>query len=375
MRSFQIINGETFQTNPHFCSMNNARIALVEIGGSHDECILTQVNALKTRKTEIHLICDSKVRERNEYLNAEFKEIYEVNTTGSALGDVRLMRGIIRYLKENRIEKVVFNTAQGGHIRNLALMMPKSIQCYGIIHTIRKFNESFTQKIIHKMIKRYAVLSDDLLKRVKPNSKINVRSFYPIEFPVRKEEKSENGNEIIIGIPGGVENRRKDLAAFSEMISQTPENIRFIFLGNSDFSRSDTQEFIATLEAGNLMKRVELFDHFIPTGEFFTRIQACDFLLPLIHPDTPSADEYIVNQISGSFSLSFGLKIPLLIHEAYQTEDDLQKSAFFYTPEHFCKKLESAIEERPNKIVEIDSVSKWKNAFQHRNFVQFIELI
>ncbi len=355
--------------------MNNARIALVEIGGSHDECILTQVNALKTQEAEIHLICDTKVRERNEYLNAEFKGIFEVNTTGAAIGDVRLMRGIIRYLKENRIEKVVFNTAQGGHVRNLALMMPKSINCYGIIHTIRKFNDSFTQKIIHKMIKRYAVLSDDLLKRVKPNSKINVRSFYPIEFPVEKEKKSGTGDEILIGIPGGVENRRKDLAAFSEMISQTPENVHFIFLGKSDFSLSDAREFIATLEERNLMKRVELFDHFIPTDEFFIRIQACDFLLPLIHPNTPSADEYIVNQISGSFSLSFGLKIPLLIHEAYQDEDDLQKSAFFYTVENFNKTLQLATEKHPNKIVEIDSVEKWKNTFQHTNFLRFIELI
>ncbi len=86
-------------------------------------------------------------------------------------------------------------------------------------------------------------------------------------------------------------------------------------------------------------------------------------------------DEYIVNQISGSFSLSFGLKIPLLIHEAYQSEDDLQKSAFFYTVENFRKKLETAIENHPNKVVEIDSVEKWKSSFQQLNFLRFIELI
>lgn len=355
--------------------MNNARIALVEIGRSHDECLLTQFNALKSIDAEIHLICDSNVRERNEYLQTNLKGIYEVNTTGSAIGDVRLMRGIIRYLKENKIEKVVFNTAQGGHIRNLALMIPKSIKCYGIIHTIRKFNESFTQKIIHKMVKRYAVLSDDLLKRVKPNSKITVQSFYPIEFPTGTGKMSKPENEIWIGIPGGVENRRKDLDSFPEMISKTAENVRFIFLGKSDFSRSDAQTFVSKLKAQDLMNRVQLFDDFIPTGQFLEYVQACNFLLPLIHPNTPSSDQYIVNQISGSFSLSFGLKIPLLIHEAYQSEEDLQHAAFFYNTETFTENLENGIESCTKKIVEIDSITKWETAFQYPNFLRFIELI
>lgn len=352
--------------------MNSARVALLEIGGSHDECLLTQINALKTVDAEIHLICDKNVRKRNEYLNPTFKGIFEVNTTGSALGDVRLMRGIIRYLKENKIEKVVFNTAQGGHIRNLALMMPKSIKCYGIIHTIRKFNESFTQKVIHRMIKRYAVLSDDLLKRVKPNEKLYVQSFYPIEFPLgEKAEKPEN--EIWIAIPGGLESRRKDLAAFPNMISEIAENVRFIFLGKSDFSQTDTQLFIEIIKEKNLTDRVMLFDHFVPTEQFLAQIQAADFLLPLIHPNTPSANEYISNQISGSFSLSFGLKIPLLIHEAYRAEDDLKKSAFLYTPETFTETLKTAIQSRTNKIVDITSVDKWHSSFQHTCFLKLIE--
>ncbi len=189
--------------------MNTVKIALVEIAGSHDECMLTQINALRSMDTEIHLICDKRVLKRNRELFSAIPNQFEVNTTGAAFGDFRLMKSIVRYLKANNIQKVVFNTAQGGHVRNLALLIPKSIECYGIIHTIRKFNDSFTQKIIHRAIKDYAVLSDDLLKRITPNPQLHIRSFYPIDFPKVESKVDKQEDRIWIAIPGGVETRRK----------------------------------------------------------------------------------------------------------------------------------------------------------------------
>ena len=45
--------------------MKKAKVALIEIAGSHDECMLTQVNALKSVGAEIYLICDKQVFGRN----------------------------------------------------------------------------------------------------------------------------------------------------------------------------------------------------------------------------------------------------------------------------------------------------------------------
>lgn len=354
--------------------MKKIRVALIEIAGSHDECMLTQINALKSADAEIHLICDKDVFARNTETFASIPHQLEINTTGAAIGDFRLMKSIVRYLKSNGIQKVVFNTAQGGHVRNLALLMPKSIECYGIIHTIRKFNESFTQKIIHRMIKNYVVLSDDLLKRIKPDPRLSVRSFYPVDFPKAEYKAEKSEGETWIAIPGGVETRRKDLESLPEMIAATPENVTFIFLGKTDYKREDVKAFLDRLDELSIKDRVVLYDDFVPTPDFFAVLSNTDFLLPLIHPNTPSAEQYIVNQISGSFTLSFGLKIPLLIHRHYQTEEDLKVTSFFYNIETFGNDFETSKEKLTEKIVQIDAVEKWNSTFQHENYLKFIKL-
>ena len=355
--------------------MKKIKVALVEIAGSHDECMLTQLNALRSANTEIHLICDKQVFARNTDIFAGISNRLEINTTGAAIGDFRLMKQIVRYLKTNDVRKVVFNTAQGGHVRNLALLMPRNIECYGIIHTIRKFNESFTQKIIHRAIQNYVVLSDDLLKRIQPNPKLTVQSFYPIDFPQATYKTEKPEDEIWIAIPGGVETRRKDLKSLPKMIGSTPEHVKFIFLGKTDRNRQDVKTFLEELDELQLHKRIRLFDDFVPTSDFFSILSSTDYLLPLVHPDTPSADEYIVNQISGSFTLSFGLKIPLLIHSYYENEEDLRLSSFFYTCETFGENFSKSIEKSPDKIVQMNAVKKWKTSFQHKHYRQFIKLI
>ncbi len=354
--------------------MEAPRIALVEFGGSHDECLLTQVLALKQINASILLVCDEAIKNRNPEIVALVDEVYLVKTTGKAIGDLKTMKLLVRFLKAWGIQKVIFNTAQGGHVRNLALLMPKQIQCYGIIHTIKKFNESFTQKVIHKAIKHYLVLSDDLLPRVKHQKNLTIQSFYPVDFPKTDFISTKKEGEIWITIPGGVETRRKDLSSCADLIEQSPKNVTFIFLGKTDESREDAQEFLTELQSRNLIDRVSIYADFVPHKTFFSILHQSDFLLPLIHPHTPSSNEYIKNQISGSFTLSFGLKIPLLIHEAYSTERDLQQSAFFYREFNFGEQLEVAMQNREQKKQEIEGVEKWKPEVQHSQFLSFLGL-
>lgn len=370
----QIVNECGFGKILHFCSMDAPRIALVEFGGSHDECLLTQVLALKQVNASLLLVCDEAIKNRNPEIVAMVDEVYLVKTTGKAIGDLKTMKLLVNFLQNRGIQKVVFNTAQGGHVRNLALLMPKHITCYGIIHTIKKFNESFTQKIIHKAIKHYLVLSDDLLPRVKQQKNLVIQSFYPVDFPETTIVSTKTEGEIWVTIPGGVETRRKDLSSCADLIEQSPKNVRFIFLGKTDETRPDAAEFLAELKERNLLDRISIYTDFVPHDTFFGTLNQSDFLLPLIHPQTPSSNEYIKNQISGSFTLSFGLKIPLLIHEAYATEGDLQKAAFFYREFNFGEQLELAIKNREAKKLEIEGVEKWKSSYQQEHFLKFIGL-
>jgi len=358
----------------YFCFMQQKKIALVEIGGSHDECMFSQINALQSINAKIFLVCDSKVHERLNKLY-RFEDILIVDTTMSAIGDLKKMRGIAQFLKKNQVEKVVFNTAQGGHIRNLRFLISKKIACYGIVHTIKKFNESNTQKIIHKFIRKYAVLSDILKDGIRTEFKNNVTTYYPIEFPDFGKHYLQHSDQTWITIPGGIEARRKDLSTLVTMIEQTPADVKFVFAGKSDPDREEIKQLLSELEKKNLSDRLIHFDHYISNEEFYQLIRSSNFLMPLIHPDTPSSDQYPYNQISGSFNLAFGFRVPLLIHEAYSGLEDLRNSATFYHPATFGKDFDFARSNSTNKTAEMSSVEKWKTDVQRTNYLEFLDLI
>lgn len=355
--------------------MERKRIALVEFGGSHDECLLTQMTALEKVDAEVILVTNQAICDRNPHFRRYCSEVYFIEPTGKAVTDFLLMRQLVKFLKKRDVRKVVFNTAQGGHIRNLALLMPKSITCYGIIHTLRKFQGSTTQKIIHRAVKKYLVLSDDLLDRIDQPAGITIQSFYPIVFPhcVIVPEKPEGTMRITI--TGGVENRRKDLDRAIEFIGKAPDNVQFVFLGKTDPDHPDARSFLDQLTAKQLENRVTYFTRFVDHSLFDAVLKETDLLLPLIHPGTPSAGQYISNQISGAFTIAFGYRIPLLIHEAYQTEKDLRLSAHFYKENTFPAELQVALARREHISANIAGVPKWQIAFQEEKFMRFLGLI
>jgi len=354
--------------------MKQQHVALVEFAGSHDECLLTQMKALNAIGIAIVLVTNQHLYDRNPAWKTYCNKVYFVEPTGKAIGDWRLMRKLVQFLKEQHVSKVVFNTAQGGHVRNLALLLPKNLQCYGIIHTIRKFQGSFTQKIINWKIKKYVVLSDDLLKRITPPKGISVGSFYPISFPQSPSTIEKPEGQTWITITGGVENRRKDLHSVIDFIINTPQHIQYVFLGKTDIQHPDAQLFLAQITSKGLQGRIRYYTEFVDQHVFDSVLKQTDFLLPLIHPNTPSADQYINNQISGSFTIAVGYHIPLLIHEAYQTEEDLRISAHFYQLSNFPLELLTAINNRESYVNRIAQEPKWTKTYQYANYQSFLDV-
>ena len=349
------------------------KVALIEIGGSHEECMLTQMIALKSINASITLICTPEIKARNPHFEKYVDAILVVDFTQKAWPDFKLILGINHFLKSNGFQKAVLNTAQGGHIRNLCLTAPKSVEFIGIIHTIRKFQGSFTQKIIHRKIRKYLLLSDFLLAKITIPKKLKVESFYPLDYPGFDLKITKRPSETWITIVGGVENRRKDLTGFLSMLEKTRnENIKFVFLGKSDENKEEVLNFKAQIQAMNLSNQVITFKDFIAPDLFNAYLQESDFLCPLIHPETQSAEQYISNQISGAFNLAYSYQIPLLIHESYNEIEDLQHSSVFYNLSNFDAILTNAIENRGEIVAKITAVEKWKKQYQQEKFIEFI---
>ncbi len=349
------------------------KVALIELGGSHEECMLTQMIALKSINASITLICTPEIKARNPHFEKYVDAILVVDFTKKAWEDFKLILGINQFLKNNHFQKAVLNTAQGGHIRNLCLTAPKSVEFIGIIHTIRKFQGSFTQKIIHRKIRKYLLLSDFLLDKITIPKKLKVESFYPLDYPEFDLKITKRPSETWITIVGGVENRRKDLTGFLSMLENTTdEKVKFIFLGKSDENKEEVVNFKAQIQAINKSNHVLMFHDFIAPDLFNAYLKESDFLCPLIHPETQSAEQYISNQISGAFNLAYSYQIPLFIHESYREIEDLQNSSVFYNLSNFASILPNAIVARGAISTKIATIEKWKKEFQQEKFVEFI---
>jgi hypothetical protein len=350
--------------------MKKLRIALVEIGGSHDECLLTQMHAIRNAGHEVLLITAANVAERNPIFKEYVHEIHVVdieNTTRKVV-----VREVWKKLKGDAIDQAIFNTAQGKMIRDLCLKaIFHPMEFVGVIHTTRMFTESFTQKIIHRKIKKYFLLSEFLCSKVTPPKGVSIDYFYPLRFP-RASEKKENTQKTI-AIIGGVEERRKDLDGFLKVLSTIQnEKVHFVFLGKSDASKPEVSVFLERLQEEKVTELVTTYDAFVPQETFDSVLQNATFILPLVHPKTPSADQYFRNQISGAMTVSFAYKVPMLIHTAYQEIEEMQPASFYYSLESFGTDLLEALEQVEEKRAQMNQHLPFSIEEQERRFANFL---
>ena len=321
-------------------SKNIETVAIVEVDGSHDECILTQLSALKRAKKTIILICTQTLKDRNVQFDSLVDKFVIID---SSQKHKTVVKEICHSLNAEKVEKVVFNTAQGAKVRDICLkMLFSKIKFFGIIHTTRKFEGSSTQKIINFKIKNYFLLSEYLFKKVKQPRGIKLSYFYPIHFPNFGTEKMKS-EKLTISIIGGVEKRRKDLVGFVKMVNDTKHlNVKYVFIGKSDSENEDVIALKKALSEKHIQDKVQLFEDYVSQEEFDRLLQQSDLILPIVHPDTPSADQYFKNQISGAVNVAFGYKIPLLIHEHYKNVTELKERSLYYNFDNFKLILEDA---------------------------------
>ncbi|MDX2359460.1 MAG: hypothetical protein QNK23_01545 [Crocinitomicaceae bacterium] len=349
---------------------NNRTVALIEVGGSHDECLLSQMHALNTTGNRVVMVCTPEIRERNPIFDSYVDKYFVTHFHGSGLKDFGTMRAALKFMKQEKVEKAILNTAQGSHVRNLCWVARISpIEFIGIIHTTRKFQGSFTQKSISKTVKKYLVLSEHLLKSIEVPKGVKVDYFYPIRFN-KKEWNIPKTEGFDVTIIGGVESRRKDLKGFVKMIEGVDPPVHFTFLGKSNNGDEEVAAFKKELKEKGLMDRVKLYDHFVSQDDFDVHLQHTDAILPLIHPDTPSADEYFKNQIAGAMSVAFGYKIPLLLHKGYENIEEMKAASFYYSQDEFPTVLDQALSSIDEKRKEMEQAYSIEE--QEQRYLSFL---
>ncbi len=218
--------------------MENENIALIELGGSHDECLFSQVLFLKKYGYKVHIILFRDHLDRiDKWKEVDIWKTFE--PVSGAIGRWKLVLGVRAYLRKNRIRHAIINTAEGNNIRELTLLPSKGIRYTGLIHFSKKLWTSSSQGIINRKIKKYFVLADFISENLEQaDPSLEISYFYPIYFPENiQPEIPENivREELMVTIPGAVDFARRDYSSLmNEMVSNgPPTGFRFVLLGRT----------------------------------------------------------------------------------------------------------------------------------------------
>ena len=354
-----------------------AKVALLELAGSHDECLYSQVLFLKKAGYQVTLVCSENLRGQvRTFPHVEAFEFLSFRDKG-AIGQWKLLLKLRNFLMREGFQKIIINTAYGKIIRNLLLLpFPSRIEFIGTAHSLPKLLHSSTQKLISRKIRKYFFLNDYLSEQFRSSeSTLNVSTYYPIFFPEVKEvELDKPEEEIWVCIPGQLEIKRRDYPTLLNALGKVrpKANIKFILLGRSNHRYSNAIEVVEMMKSKGLENQFVLFESFIENNLFHTYLLRSDYILPLIHPNNMGGSSYLRNQISGAFNLAFAYRKPLLMEQAFSAYEDFKDSSLFYKEENLDTFLENL--PHPHKLnKQFYQLPKWTFGYQQEQYIRFIE--
>lgn len=350
------------------------KIALVEMGGSHDECLYAQVRYLKSAGHRVELICNHSLKSNVDYFDG-LDRVHFIELRTGLTQWVDLWR-IRKLLVKGKFDRIVFNTAQGNVLKNLFLLpLPKKSLRFGVIHNLRKLGKSHSQKVITRHLKAYFVLSDYLIDRVDPEVRktVKLQPLYTVFYPnYPKVDVAKLEHEIWICVPGQVERSRRDYDSLFDSIERygVNKNVKFIFLGRCEHADGDGSYVKQRIAELGVTEQFMLWDSFIETELFYSILQQSDYILPLIHPDHESFSLYEY-QISGAFNLAFGYKKPLLMERSFAELEDFKTNAIVYSVATMMEQMNAL--STPD-FQQFYQEEKWRFEYQRDGFLKVLGL-
>lgn len=313
--------------------MATKKIVLLELGGSHTECLYAQILFLQQAQYEVHIICNRELWPMLEWVpGIAGHQLHDLSS--GLISHLTATRRIRQYLRLHGIRKMVINTVETSMARDLALtMLFRKTEIIGVLHNGRKLNAGFNlRRLTALKIKKFFVLNNSMLAHIQPPPGITVRSFYAAFFPdMRPVPLEKPAGECWVCIPGGIIPSRRDYAGLVEQIKSAglPPRMKIILLGG--FQSARYPELAAAIEALPQRDQVVLFPPGpVPQELFHAYLQQSDVILPLLHEGNDMFAEYSATRISGAYNLAFAYRIPLVMEESFRSWEDFRKHAFFY---------------------------------------------
>jgi hypothetical protein len=307
--------------------------ALVEFSTSHLMCLQSQIRFLKEAGAAVELFLSTRARERASFLTGADR-IHYLDVENGLRGRWRTVTTLRRALVDLGVGAVVFNTAEGNHVRDFSLIAPGGLLYAGFLHHTNKMGRSFTQRLISRRIRRYYVLMDYLLGGLPASTGCRFAAVSPIFHAAPPAQTpAKPPGEFWVCIPGEVEFRRRDYQGLAEAIRKTPPDprIRFILLGSAQ--TNDSAAFHELLEQTGRSSQFLVFPDYVSQEVFAGYLARCDLILPLTHPGIGLYADYRYHQVSGSFLEALAYSVPMLLDRSWTGVREFEEISLFYDRE------------------------------------------
>lgn len=353
----------------------NLKVALVELGGSHQECLYTQIRFLKAVPgVRLTLVCDDSLQGAINHFDSIDQVVIVPLKKG--IFQWQSLASLWKICKQEAFDKIIFNTAQGKIIKRfLKFPFPKSTIFYGTLHDIKKLENSHTQRIISRKVKNYFLLHHYLGKQVRQENYSSLRFavYYPVIFPQFASKNTlKSKDELWICVPGQVENKRRDYPGLFQSIEKQglSPRIKILLLGRCAHQSGDGAFVKNEIKRLAIDSHVQLYDEFIGTELYHQIVAQCDYILPLIHPQTASVALY-EHQITGAFNLAVGYQLPLLLEKEFVRDYFSDFETVIYQKENLASCLNS-LEAIPSKRKYQQQL--WSFQVLQKNYLDFLNI-
>lgn len=310
------------------------KVMLVELFSYHSECLYSQIKFLRYANVDLTLVVDERLKKIVEELELGIDILTFDFKKFSSLLKLRQL------ILKNGIDLVILNTMQGSVALKFSLLpFPKRIAIVGTLHDTSKLESSTGQKIISCRLNRFYTLSKYIRIPNIDNREFQSVYFNPCYFKEYEVEPLDKKDDIWITIPGSISLKRRDYDVLVKIAKYNKLNrqVKFILLGN--MKKQDGEQLWEKIGKEGVKNRFITFDQFIPDSTFHSYLKMSDYLLPLIHPDTPAAKQYVQNKISGVFPLSQAYAITMLCHQMFSAVEGFDYPALFYQDVDQCVEL------------------------------------
>lgn len=305
-------------------------VLFIELSDHHDEVLLSYAQDSLELGMTVTVVCTEAVKNRLPLPNTV--DIITIGSNKSLGARISLAFRLRAEIRRRKISHVVFVTTGGTAVRDLTVLLPRSVHTVGVAHDTGKLSESVNQRIVSTRINAFTVLADFVLDDV-PQPR---RPVYVVPATSRLSDNDLQGirpesDTFDIVIPGHVEWSRKAYADVlrSDVLQSLPKNVRFVILGGLD-AASEAGKRLMQLIRHLDSSRIVTFDQRVDHIRYQAWAQRASIILPLLHPSCPVYAEYTSTKISGAMSTAWAFGIPLLLERGFERHESLHPGTMFY---------------------------------------------